>query len=119
MSDFTLVNLAEIVTFLGGLIAGLTYLNKTLKKWLTTVFKEQFGQIDKRFGEIENRLDKSDKEATKNYLVQFISTVKRGEIISETEKQRFYEQYEHYTEDLDGNSYIKSEVEALKSKGYI
>lgn len=118
MSDWTMVNVAEIVTFLGGLIAGLTYLNKTLKKWLAEVFKAQFDLIDRRFDEIEDGIRKRDKEATKNYLVQFISEVKRGEIISDTEKQRFYEQYEHYIA-IDGNSYIKAEVEALKAKGYI
>lgn len=119
MTEWTLGYMAEIVIFLGGLIAGLTYLYATLKKWLTKVFEEQNTEMKKRLDEIDNRLDTMDKETTKNYLVQFMSEVKRGEIINETERQRFYEQYHHYVKELDGNTYIKTEVENLQKKGLI
>ena len=119
MADWTLGYVAEIVIFLGGLIAGLTYLYATLKKWLSKVFEEQSIEMKKRLDEIDRRLDTMDKETTKNYLVQFLSEVKRGEKINETERQRFYEQYHHYTEDLKGNTYIKTEVEKLQKKGLI
>lgn len=119
MSDWTIVNVAEIVTFIGGLIAGLTYLNSILRKWLLKIVDEYNAELAKTLIEINFRLDKMDKEATKNYLVQFISEVRRGESINETERQRFYEQYQHYTEDLKGNTYIKQEIENLIQKGYI
>lgn len=118
MSDWTLGYIAEIVVFLGGLISGLTYLSATLRKWLSKVIDEQNSNMNKRLDEIDMRLSNLDLEATKNYLVQFISEVKRGEIINDTERQRFYEQYEHYT-DTGGNTYIKAEVESLKKKGMI
>lgn len=119
MADWTLGYVAEIVIFLGGLIAGLTYLYAVLKKWLSKIFEEQNKEMRERLDEINKRLDIMDKETTKNYLVQFLSEVKRGEKINETERQRFYEQYHHYTEDLKGNTYIKTEVEKLQKKGLI
>lgn len=118
MTDWTLSYIAELVVFLGGLISGLTYLSKTLRKWLSKVIDEQNQNMNKRLDEIDSRLNSIDLETTKNYLVQFISEVKRGEIINETERQRFYEQYEHYTI-AGGNTYIKAEVESLKKKGMI
>lgn len=118
MSDWTLSYIAEMVVFLGGLVSGLTYLSTTLRKWLSKIIDEQNTNMSKRLDEIDMRLNNIDLETTKNYLVQFISEVKRGEIINDTERQRFYEQYEHYT-DAGGNTYIKAEVESLQKKGMI
>jgi hypothetical protein len=35
----------------------------------------------------------------------------------EQEKERFWEEYDHYTKDLKGNSYIKEWVARLKEQG--
>lgn len=118
MNDWTLGYISEMIVFLGGLVAGLKYLDTTLKKWLAKVINDHNKNLNERLDEIDKRLDRMDIESTKNYLVQFISDVKRGEMISETERQRFYEQYEHYRE-KGGNTYIKTEVESLQEKKMI
>lgn len=55
-------------------------------------------------------------QACKNYLVSFLSDVEKNHPIDETERERFWEQYQHYTEH-GGNSYIKRKVEHLQSEG--
>ena len=55
-------------------------------------------------------------QACKNYLVSFLSDVEKDELTDEIERERFWEQYQHYTEH-GGNSYIKRKVEKLKSEG--
>ena len=118
MTEWTLGYIAEGVVFLAGFLGALGVLNSTLKKWLSKVMKEQTKAISDQMTEMLAHLENLDKETTKNYLVQFISEVKRGETINETERQRFYEQYGHYI-DLKGNTYIKTEIEALQKKGLI
>lgn len=80
--------------------------------------------IRKGFEPIEKKIDNVDLNATKNYLVQMISEVDRNGKIDDASKIRFWEQYEHYTKPkseggLQGNSYIKEEVNRLKKEGKI
>ena len=55
-------------------------------------------------------------ENCKNFLVSFLARCDRGEYIDEIEKERFWEQYEHYRE-LGGNAYIGNKVESLRKEG--
>lgn len=82
-----------------------------------TIVKAVKSAIAKGFEPIEQKIDKVDMNATKNYLVQTIVDVDRNGNIDPTNKVRFYEQFEHYQKDLGGNSYIKDEVERLKKEG--
>lgn len=79
-----------------------------------TIVKAVKTAITKGFEPIEKKIDRVDMNATKNYLVQQIAEIDRNGEIDGANKMRFYEQYEHYTKDLEGNSYIKDEVERLK-----
>lgn len=110
MEHITLEFVGEFIAFLVALVGGLGYLNKTLKAWLTKLMKEEFDQIN-------TRLDRVDLEACKNFLVRTIPDIEDGEI-NETEKERFYEQYEHYLQ-VGGNTYIKHKVEVLQKEGKI
>ena len=118
MTEWTLGYIAEAIVFMAGLIGGLGVLYSTLKKWLAKVIEQQTEAIVTELESLNKRLDIQDLETTKNYLVQFISEVRRGEVINEAERQRFYEQYEHYLE-KGGNTYIKTEVEKLRKKELI
>ena len=57
-----------------------------------------------------------DLNSTKNYLSKCFNDLKQGQELSESCKQRIYEQMEHY-ESLGGNSYIHQEFENLKKEG--
>lgn len=49
---------------------------------------------------------KLDKNQCMNYLVEFIEDSKNGIPKDEIQKKRASEVYDHYTDDLHGNSYI-------------
>ena len=81
--------------------------------------KEELGQLSSEIKELQNELRKEDKEKTKNFLVARLNEIENGETWSGIERQRFYEQYDHYTNDLNGNTYIKKAVEAHEKEGKI
>ena len=82
-----------------------------------TIVKAVKSAIKSGFKPIEQKIDNVDMNATKNYLVQTIAEIDRNGWIDGASKIRFYEQYEHYQKDLNGNSYVKDEVERLKKVG--
>ena len=74
--------------------------------------------ITESINQINDRLDKVDMEATKNFLVRCLSDVEKGERMTEVEAERFWEQYEHYIA-AGGNTYIKNKVVKLQEEGKI
>ena len=74
---------------------------------------------------LENKVDRMrkdiaslDKNQCKNYLVRFLADVERGEKMNDVEVARAYDAYDHYTDDLEGNSYIHDKWEKLmKNRG--
>ena len=78
---------------------------------------EQFKDLSKTLTDIDEKLTKVDKETCKNFLVRCLADVERGETLSETELERFSEQYDHYVKDLRQNTYIKDKVRKLKAEG--
>lgn len=125
MENITVGQIAVGIAFLAALITGGVKIKDAVKKWLETLLKEKFDEASKetktlsaKIDSIEKQLANVDLENCKNYLVTFISEVKRGEVKDEIEKQRFWEEYEHYTH-KGGNSYIRHDVEELKKKGAI
>lgn len=78
---------------------------------------EQFKDLSQTLTDIDDKLVKVDKETTKNFLVRCLADVERGDALSETELERFSEQYDHYVKDLRQNTYIKDKVRKLKAEG--
>lgn len=73
--------------------------------------------IKKGFEPINEKIDKVDKNSTMNYIVSQLNSIEKGEKLDGVARKRLYEQYEHYTEDLNGNTYIHDEFERLKKEG--
>lgn len=70
--------------------------------------KKYFDKMVDRIKEpILNRINEMDKGQCMNYLIEFLADIKNGVNKSEYQKARAYEVYEHYSNDLKGNSYIK------------
>ena len=89
-----------------------------IKKALRTLFNAQTADLQKRLDKQEEAINRVDMENCKNFLVSFLSRVDREQEVDEIEKERFWEQYEHYSS-LGGNSYIKNKVEVLCKKGWL
>lgn len=115
------ITLGQIATGLGcvaGIIASVTLIGGLLKRWLQKIFKEELETFNETVKDLRKRIDDVDVETCKNHLITFLSAVDRGEEIQELERERFWEEYNHYRE-RGGNSYIERKVEQLKAKGLL
>lgn len=116
MENITLGQIAVAIAFLAALITGTGVLLKTIKKWLGVAFQGEFDKLNKKMDGLQTYIDDVRFNSCKNYLVHFLSEVDRGQPIDEIERERFWEQYEHYKKN-GGNSYIKRKVEQLTHDG--
>lgn len=94
---------ALVMTIGGGIVA--------LVKWIRSVIVKV---IQTELAPIKADVASVDLENCKNYLVTYLASVERGEEKEEIEKERFWEQYGHYTA-KGGNSYIKNRVAKLQA----
>lgn len=69
-------------------------------------FKEALEPIYEKLDNVNADIKKLDKNQCMNYLVNFIEDSKNGIPKDEIQKKRASEVYDHYTNDLHGNSYI-------------
>ena len=113
--------LGIIAAILGGykvLYDKLTDIVSDVVKELMKPLSEAIGTINGQLDDLSRRLEEVDMESCKNFLVRCIADLEKGEALGETEKERFYEQYDYYL-DHDGNSYIRAKVEKLQTEGKI
>lgn len=95
MEQITLGQILGALTFIVSFIGALSYLSNVLKK-----------QVKKTLQPIEDSIKELDVSQCKNYLVRFLADIEQGNAIDEVERERAYEIYDHYTNDLKQNSYI-------------
>lgn len=125
MENITLGQIAVALAFLVGLATAAAYLHKLVKGWISKSLKEEFDGLNNKFDGfkkditesvdgLKKQLHEVDIESCKNYLVAFLADVDQGQPIDEIERERFWEEYQHY-EKQGGNSYIHRKVEQLKS----
>ena len=116
MDGITIGQVAVAITFLVGIISGVTVLLTQIKKGVRKAMEEPIDEIKKEIQSLDKSLKEVDMESCKNFLVSFLAEVEKGEHIDEIEMERFFEQYSHYTKN-GGNSYIKRKVEKLQDAG--
>ena len=94
-------------------------MKKELKDALKDMLKDQFEEVNTKLDNMQKRINKIDEQACKNFLIRYLADIERGDTIYESEKQRFWEEYDHYVDpdEVDGNSYIKEWVTKLKEEG--
>ena len=117
IQNLTLEQISVAVIFIVGLIGGVKYLKTTLLEFLKKALEDQFKTVNDKLDAMQASIDKVDKQACKNFLVRYLADIERGEDLHASEKQRFWEEYEHYTDDLKENSFIKEWVNRLKREG--
>lgn len=104
---------AVFILGLGGAVAGII---TGVKKALRALFKEQMESIGQRLDQQEAQIKKIDLENCKNFLVSYLAKVEHEGPADEIETQRFWEEYEHYTQS-GGNSYIRQKVDKMRTAG--
>lgn len=106
------ITLGQISAFLGliaGLIASVSAIMLFLQKSLKKVIKNEIEPMSIQVNNI-------DIAQCKNFLVRFLADVEQGNDLDEVEKERAYEIYDHYTNDLKQNSYIHKRWSQLMEK---
>lgn len=121
IQNLTLEQISAALLFIVALIGGVKYLKNeirnSIKEFLNKELDARFKTVNDKLDDLHNTINDLDVYTTKNFLVRFLSDVEREDYIYEQEKQRFWEEYDHYVDDLDENSYIKEWVEQLKKEG--
>ena len=117
VKNVTLLDISVIVLFVVGLIRGVQELKKSIKEFLEKLLADQFKEVNNKLNEMQSSITVLDKQACKNFIVRYLADVERGNYIYESEQQRFWEEYDHYIDDLHENSYIKEWVMRLKEEG--
>lgn len=105
-----------IISSIATLITSGSVILKFARNSFTKVIHEELVPIKDDLSELKTNQREIDMNATKNYLSKCFNDLKQGQELSESCKQRIYEEMEHY-EELGGNSYIHQEFENLKSQG--
>jgi len=118
MEQVTIGQVGLALTFIVGLLSSIKYMKSNLGAWMGAAVGEEIKPLAEKVDSIEERLKEVDMESCKNFMVARIAEVERGDALSELEKQRFMEQYDHYRK-AGGNSYIMNKVERLKADGKI
>ena len=117
IQDITLEEISIAILFIVGLIGGVNYLKNAIKDALQKLLEDQFKDVNKKLDDLQKNITKLDTQSTKNFLVRYLADIEREDNIFDTERQRFWEEYDHYTDDLGENSYIKEWVGKLKKDG--
>ena len=116
MEMITLKDISVGLALIVGIMTSTVYLSKSLKSWIGKQFDEKVAPVNESIKEVKQTVSRVDMESCKNYLARCLADFDRDKELSETEKERFFENYEHYIEN-HGNSYIKHKVEKLISEG--
>ena len=102
MENITLGQISNILLFLtelGGVIVAMVVAMKKI--------------LNKQLSPLNDKIDKLDMNDCKNFLVRFLSDVERGQVMDEVEEKRAHDVYDHYRNDLNGNSYIEDKWNKL------
>ena len=106
-----LVLVKDIIIAIASVITAFGVISIFVKKYFDKM-------VDKIKNPIIDEIRKMDKGQCMNYLIEFLADIKNGIGKSEYQKARAHEVYEHYSQDLKGNSYIKENWETyMKKKG--
>jgi len=116
MESITIGGLVAGIALLVAFIQGVKYLRNSIKEWMTESLHDQFGDITNKLETLQTKIDEVDMGTCKNFLVARLAEVEKGSHLNEIERERFWEQYEHYCK-IGGNSYIQRKVEELKAEG--
>lgn len=116
IENITLKDIAVALSFLAGFIGGMAYFYNNIRKWLKKIISDEFKPFQDSMNDLSDKVNQVDMESCKNYLSRCLGDFEHGNQLSEVERERFWEEYQHYLK-IGGNSYIERRVEKLKLDG--
>ena len=115
MEQITMGDIGTWLGFLAALIGSCSAIFLAIKKLIKKLFATQTAGIMAELDAQKTTLNRIDLEGTKNFPVNVLSAAERGEQMTEIQRIRVREQYDHYTA-AGGNSYIKDWYSKLKAE---
>ena len=100
------IGLASFLNAVMVIINFISMVRKPMDKAVDNKFAEALEPINEKLENVNQDIRKLDKNQCMNYLVNFIEDSKNGIPKDDIQKKRASEVYDHYTNDLHGNSYI-------------
>lgn len=116
MEAITLGEISNVLVFIAGILGAGGSIALFFGKRFGKVMAEQLKPTNDKIDSLQASISEVDMANCKNYLVQTISTLEAGRTVDKVALERFWENYDHYTE-MGGNSYIHTAVERLKKEG--
>ena len=117
MEHLTLGELAYAIGFIATLLTSGGVIVKFALKNVGKIVQKELEPIKAALDANTQQIRQVDVDNTKNYLQQTISAVNDGATLDNAARERFYENYDHYTNDLHLNSWVHKEVEKLEKEG--
>jgi uncharacterized protein YjbJ (UPF0337 family) len=115
--DITLGDVSNVLVFIAGVLTSGGTIAGFMSKRFGKIMDEKLRPLNTKMDELTGKVNQVDVDNTKNYLQQTISAIDHGEKLDRAARERFYENYDHYTNDLNLNSWVHKEVERLEKEG--
>lgn len=114
MNGITLGDISNVLIFIAGVLGAGGSITLFFSKRFGKIIEKQLQPINDKIDAVSKQVSQVDIDNTKNYLQQTISAIDAGTKLDKAGKERFYENYDHYTNDLNLNSWVHKEVERLE-----
>ena len=117
LQNLTLEQISAGLLFIVAFYGGVKYLKKEIRDFLDKLLDSKFTTTNSKIDDIASSLRTLDVQTTRNFLVRYLADIERGQYIYDSEKQPFWNEYDHYIKELKENSFIKKWVERLEEEG--
>lgn len=116
MESVTLGDISNVLIFIAGILTSGGTIAGFMSKRFGKMMKDELRPLSQKVDNLAESVRQVDIDNTKNYLQQAISSVDAGEKLDGAARERFYENYDHYTNDLHLNSWVHKEVIRLEKE---
>ena len=113
----TLGDIYTTLAFILGFITTITGICVFFSKQLSKALNKSLEPTNKKLDDLSQSIKQVDIDNTKNYLQQALTAVDNGSKLEGVARERFFENYDHYTNDLHMNSWVHAEKERLEKEG--
>lgn len=117
IQDLTFEQVSAGLLFIVAFIGGVKYLKKEIKDFFDKLLDSKFKTTNDKIDDLAGALRTLDIQTTRNFLVRYLADIERGQFIYDSEKQQFWNEYDHYIKELKENSFISKWVERLEDEG--
>lgn len=117
IQNLTLEQISAGLLFIVALIGGIKYLKKEIVNFFDKLLDSKFKTTNGKIDDLARALRTLDVQTTRNFLVRYLADIERGQYIYDSEKQQFWNEYDHYIKELKENSFISKWVEHLEDEG--